>query len=252
MARPILRHLLSSEEFHLLVKGIIDAINKSNIDPALKTKLINKLNENYLNFVNILDRLRKNPLTTKVHFSDGIRDARFLCFRNYVESQLYHWEIANAEAAQLLVEVIQRHGWSLHTGGFTGQTSACNAMLAELKGEKTQEAIEIIKAAEYLQQVESSERDFEILMQERDEQNAKEKPQLINTRKQLYKDLVVVIQSIENLIELNLDEDISALKELNKNVDQIILTITSMARARKTRKKEDAEVEVDENIEQDN
>ena len=68
----------------------------------------------------------------------------------------------------------------------------------------------------------------------------------------MYKDLVVVIQSIENLIELNLDEDISALKELNKNVDQIILTITSMARARKTRKKEDAEVEVDENIEQDN
>jgi hypothetical protein len=240
MIKPILSRYLSSDEFYTLVKSIKTAIDSSSIEETLKEKSQARLNTELSNYESAINRLKKNPLTMAKEEDDNTRDSRFLGFRCIAEAFTYHWDEEKKDAANELIEIIRRHGWSLHNEGYTVESATMNSLIQELKKEPASGYIEKTETQEWLQQLINAQSAFEKTSQESEKLDAQEKPLITSGKKALYKDLMATLNFIESQAEFNPSDDLSL---LINNINQVIINITTSAKARNTRKQTDTATE---------
>lgn len=138
-----------------------------------------------------------------------------------------------ADAAIYLIEIIRRHGWSLHNEGYTAQTAAMNSLIQELQKEPALGYIQTINAEVWLEKLIDAQSSFEAANQESEEIDAQEKPLITSGKKALLKDLIATLSHIESQAEFNTSDDLTTLVN---NINQVIVNITASAKARNTRK----------------
>lgn len=233
MIKPILNNLLFASEFYTLVKNVIKAIESSNLDEGLKTILIARISEYFAAYDAALNRKKVNPLTIKLEGLDTQRDYRFLGLRNSAEALTFHWDEAIKEAAENIVEVIRRNGWTMHRSGYTTQSAGINALMSELAKEPAATDVATTSLGEWVTQLDNSQKAFEATSAEREELDAKDQPILTTTRKQLNADLQSSLNYLESMAQFNKTAE---LEDLIDTINEIITSVTSSARARKTRR----------------
>ncbi|MBR8536523.1 hypothetical protein KDU71_13195 [Carboxylicivirga sediminis] len=233
MIKPILNNYLSSSEFYTLVKNIVTATNDSGIDETLKTVLTARINQNFDIFDQALNRQKVNPLTKEMEAIDFQRDELFMGLRTSAEALTYHWDASTKEAAYALVEIIRRNGWTMHRSGYAEQSAAFNTLLSEIKKEPATTYLATTNLGEWIARIDQCQQEFETVSTKREELDAKDKPLLTITRKQLYEDLLASLRYLESMAMFSPNTEITT---LINTINEIISSVTSSARARKTRR----------------
>ncbi len=240
MIKPIKSRYLSTEEVYVLALNTQALIKSSDIEEQLKTKLLTCINKNILSFEEALNRNKKNPLTISKKEKDIIRDHYFLGLRSYIESMTYHWEESINTSAHSISEVIERHGHSLHNLGYNEETALLNSLIAELQQEPGSTHIATTGAQSWLAKLAEAQIDFEKTKSDAIDHDSIEKPSINKTKTLVIKDLNDVLNYIG--IEEKFNET-PAITDLISKINQNILSVVSIAKARNTRQRKGELVE---------
>lgn len=206
-----------------------------------------KANVNELNAA--LAKTRGLELTAEVYAADDRRDMRFKSFRGFIDHKRYSEDANEREHAEYLWAILNRHSLSLWTLGFTDQTARLNTLFSELdSADKAQDALAAIAATNQYAAVKTSQSDFESIFKARtQEASAKDDdPKVRASRKKLAGNLEALLINIEMAEELNQEageETLSKIKSLIGNVNEVVASAMSIARARVTRAASEEETE---------
>ncbi len=240
MIKPINSRYLSTEEVYVLATNIQTLIESAEIEESIKTKLLTCIKKEIPTFEEALNRNKKNPLTITKKEKDTTRDNYFLGLRCYVESMTYHWEEGINKAAHSILEVIERHGYSLHILGYTEETALLNSLILELQHEPGSTHITTIGAQEWLKKLSEAQIDFEKTKSDAIHIDSIEKPSLVKSRNLVIKDLNDVLNYIS--IEERFNES-TAITDLISKINQSISSVVTIAKARNTRQHKDTLIE---------
>jgi len=233
MIKPIFNNLLSANEFYTLCKNILNALHTSSIDEAIKTQLIERINTYFARLEEAIHRDMKNPLTQELERIDELRDDLFLGFRGTADALLHHWQPEKRDAAQVLIDVIRRHGWTLHRKGYSKQSAAIHSLLTECNTDAVSTSVSTLAISEWLEQLYNTQNAFETTLQQREELDALAKPIVTESRKQVYNDLSSVLKYLDSMAEFSANAELTQLIEV---INEIIANVTTSAKARKTRR----------------
>jgi len=185
-------------------------------------------------------------LTPEVLEADEKRDRKFKAFRAFVEANVYSDDAEISRHAEYLWRIIRRHGASLWSEGLTKESELLNAILNDLKNDgKAEEAIAAIGATAYLNELETAQANFEKLYLDRAKEAAgKIDFKVKETRASLTNNLQALLLNIEVAAALNVEEEMkNKILALIGEVNEVITSIMSNARARIAREKEKEEDE---------
>ena len=119
-----------------------------------------KTSQSFALYQSALEREKKNPFTLLLAGKDGIRDARFLALRTYVEAMSYRLIPEWTAAAEKILEVIRRHGWTAYGFGYKAETAAITNIISEIRNKCAGE-LNLIGANDWLNELEAAQRDFD-------------------------------------------------------------------------------------------
>ena len=178
--------------------------------------------------------------TPEVHAADDRRDTRFKSFRGFVDYKRYSADEAEKENAEHLWSILDRHSLSLWTFGFTDQSAALEGLFSDIDGNsKAQAALQATGAGEEYAALKAAQADFESAYRARAEESAlKDEPRVKDARKKLTGNLEALLINLEMAEKLNQesgDETLSKINSLIANVNEVIGSAMSVARARVTR-----------------
>ncbi len=231
--KPILAHLLSKEEFYTLSKRLLHAIASSAIPAPGKDLLVNRLQAPFQVYEAALNRSVGNPLTKEVEVHDAFRDQCFLGFRTQVEAHTYHWDTSKQAAAKALREVIRRHSWTMQNNGYKKQTAQQGALIQEIGREPAAIQLQLLGLEEWFQQLVNAGQAFEQILQKREMADSQESVTLVDSRKALYNDLQATLSFLESQMAFAASAE---LQQLIHTLNEIITGVTSVAKARHTRR----------------
>lgn len=232
MIKPILYQLLSSEEFYTLCQRIIEVIENSSLEENFKTAILTRIKQHFSAFNEAIHHQKTNPLTVRSGQLDQKRDGLFIGFRTYNEAMSYHWDEEIKAAADFILEVIRRHGWSLHRKGNTAQSASLNSLFGELQKEPATTHVTKAGAGEWLSQLIQSQQEYQTISVQREELDAVEKPTIVSTRKKVYNDLQSTLNYMDSQASFNSNVE---LDDTIGTINEVITSVTSSAKARRTR-----------------
>lgn len=233
MIKPILSGLLSKEEFYTLTKRIFESIQLSAVQPPVKDLLSGRIEAPFKAYESALNRDNGNPLTKVVEEKDSERDQRFLGLRTQVEAYSYHWDVTKQMTAKTLMEIIRRHGWGLHRSGYKKQTAQQGALIQELSQQPAAELIQNLELQPWLEQLVSAGQVFERTLQDRESADSRQVVTLVDSRKALYSDLQATLNFMDSQLAFAPNDE---LKQLINTINEIITGVTTVAKARHTRR----------------
>jgi hypothetical protein len=183
-------------------------------------------------FQSALERESKNPITKLQALKDVVRNDAFVAFRTYNESASARRKEGWSDAANALLSVIRKHGWSAQHLGYKAKTGVLNNIISEIRTKYPAE-LALINSGELLDELQEAEVDFEATAKQFvDVAAATNEPTVVETRPEL----IVALRSMFQFIGLQQiaapSNDLTALiNELN----ELIVTSLSTVRATDTR-----------------
>ncbi|MDD4990838.1 MAG: DUF6261 family protein [Paludibacter sp.] len=183
-------------------------------------------------FQSALERESKNPVTKlQAAKSDMCNDA-FMAFRSYCESASTRRKEGWSDAANTLLNVIRKHGWSAQHLGYKAKSGALNNIISEIRTKYPAE-LALIAAGELLDEVDDSQKDFEATAKQFVEvAAATNEPTVVETRPEL----VVALRALFQFVGLQQIAAPSAdLTALTNELNALIVSSLSTLRATDTR-----------------
>ncbi len=191
-------------------------------------------------FQSALERESKNPVTRLQAAKDLVRNDAFIAFRKNCESASARRKEGWAEAAQTLLSVIRKHGWSAQHLGYKAKSGVINNIISEIRTKNATE-LALIDTGETLNELEAAEVDFEATAKQFvDVAAATNEPTVMETRPEL----IVATRAMLQFIGLQQiaapSDDLTALiNELNALIVSSLSTVrASDTRAENSKKKD--------------
>jgi Family of unknown function (DUF6261) len=186
------------------------------------------------------ERETKNPVTKLQAVKDGVRNDAFIAFRTSNESASARHKEGWSDAANTLLSVIRKHGWSAQLLGYKAKSAAINNMISEIRTKYTTE-LALIGTAETLDELEAAELDFEATAKQFvDVAAATNEPTVMETRPELIVSLRAMLQFIGLQQIAAPSDDLTALiNELNALIVSSLSSLkASDTRAQNSKKKD--------------
>lgn len=217
MIQSINYSLFPSDEFFTFAKAAIAIVElRKDLIPGVQpfyAKTVESLTE----YQSALERERKSPFTKLLAEKDAARDAAFMAFRTLAEAAGYRAKPGWPAASSKIVEIIRRQGWSAASLGYKAETAAITSIISEVKT-KCAEELTLIKASDWLDELEAAQQAFEVVAHESVTATPAEgptiwqvRPQLTNAVKSLFA-MISLLQSATPTPELAATE--TAINEL--------------------------------------
>jgi hypothetical protein len=209
--------------------GIFSGILKTG-HPLLS--FFNKASVALDNYNKAMEREIKNPFTKLLVSGDFTRDNYFYAFRFYIEAFSYRMDNGYAEAANKILDIIHKHGWTAPSMSYKAQTAAVTMIIDEIKT-KCMAEIKLLNADEWFKMVVSSQDSFEALQKESIKNSSNNGPTILETRPILIK----TIKDLFKMTDLKLTEepDSTEYKAYVNAINELISITMSTARANATR-----------------
>jgi hypothetical protein len=238
--------IFQAEETNSMAKQIITTVNTSKSNDEILLKAKSSLEASNERLTRVINGILANPYTQKLAEADDWRDSVYVGGRNTIEA-CTHWvfDIPKKEAAERLLEVINRHGWSLHTFGYQKQSSAMNSLLTEYKKDGFQTDLATISLTVwYNEQVKAQENFENIFNQKANSQSSKESVEKKDAQIPVNQDIEKLITYLNSIIMFNNGNE--TWNKIYNEVDGIVKQMTTVARARRSnQKKEEKNNETD-------
>lgn len=133
--------------------------DEAALDPAVAI-FFTKAGACLKQYQKVFKRVDTKPYTEYKARIDSERDEAFIAFRNYVEACSHRDFDDWMRRAEVLLKVINRHGWSAWSEGYQKQSAIMTSLISELKGQH-QETLERIEAVEWLDELVQKQEAFE-------------------------------------------------------------------------------------------
>jgi hypothetical protein len=226
---------LLPEELAVVARRVLNFISVFvQNDASLKAAydlLINNLNE----LKKSMSKDKKSRYTIKLLEKDAERDNAFICFRDFIKAFRKSNDNLKKEAAKLLLNIIQKYGFTLYKLPVVQQSDVMNRMMSELKQAKNLEAIKILGAAEQLEIMDVATTEYESLRHEKvDVETQQEFLHVRTAFRELGADLKDLIKFLALLKKANYNPEL--LPNIISSIEKEITDAMATARSRETRK----------------
>ena len=243
--------LLSTNEMIILSVRIVELAEGLGIKDGMIGDLINLIRDK----ISILKKSsaveRGSEYTAVIHEKDNIRDDAFLGFRDYVKACQTKNDPETKKAAQLIISLIKKYGWTLYNEGYSVQSALMEKLISELEEKEAQNALNKIKALDWYHDMVTAQQDFEASMIEKiDVELKNEQPGLRDAKGGLIKTLTAFISSITSLDELYPGKFTAVITKIKESA----AGLATAAKSRKTRDEnalEEAEI-IEDDIHKEN
>lgn len=173
---------------------------------------------------------RKQELTEQVNEADRKRDRGFIGFRKHVEADQYNdWNSNAKQAADNLLNTIQKHGTRLHEEGLTVQSALMTSLFDDLDAEQAQADLKTLGLTKWISELKEMQNEFAALFQQRNElESAKDIPTKADAKANLIQAISVLLNGLDFLANTQPD----TYGETSKLVTEIANRIVTSERGR--------------------
>ena len=225
--------ILNTEECYMLNKRLMNVFEVDLAEEATITKVMPRLAELNADLSAILAKNGAINLTDRLAAKDEARNAAFISFRDYCKAFVSEPDPAVSAAARKLTELIHKIGWTLYKQGYTEQTASQEALSDALTEPEYADAIIIINASDRVNNLQSTNADFEEFLKIKIETAAQTN---IPSIKDCKKRMVRYLKPLLTYLELMAHVDTETYLEPVAKVAEAIEYVMTAAKARKTRK----------------
>ncbi len=230
--------MIASTELSILAKRILDILNDANFEDTFIQKVTTLVENDNSEIKKSLNRDSSSNYTEQLEAKDDERDDCFMGFRDYVKASMSRRKYGVKEAAEKLIKLIKKHGWTLYDSGYSEQSAKMELLIQDLKTEEAVNAILKIGGGMWYEDLANSHNEFEELYNKKLEEKTGEEIQLIRKAKRnLGRHLSILVDSL-NILEEVTPNITNAISE---PIDEAIKDVMATARARKTRKENNTE-----------
>lgn len=249
----ILEQLSGSRfQIHLLVVTalqIVALLKKLTPADVLFQKIVESLESCAIKIQQYYDYQKASKYTDIIGKADEERDGIFKSLTEMVSSIMHRKsKPEESDAATQVYGVIENYGVTLYREGYTKETFLMNGLLEELKKAPMVAAIEKIKVTDLVEELRTSEKQFEQLFNDKHEDEDNEDIPQIKTLK---KDILYNLNALVTLIDISAFYKIETFLPVIPQLNGIIMESMKAFRATQTRKETSAE-EDEENNKKDN
>jgi hypothetical protein len=219
----------------------IGAVDAKKIQLPSVVPYLNNASAKCNAFQNAQERESKNPFT-KLQVAKGeVCNDTFIALRKYFESASARRKEGWAEAAQTLLAVIRKHGWSAQLLGYKAKMGVLNNIVSEIRTKYPTE-LALIVGGELLDEVNDALVDFEATAKQVvDVAAATNEPTVMETRPELIVSLRAMFQFVGLQQIAAASDDLTALiNELNALIVSSLSTVRATDTRAENTKKNDA------------
>lgn len=223
--------LFPSDEFFTFAKGVLAIVGPQKGQTPGLEPFVNKATTSLTSYQSALEREKKNPFTLLLAEKDGIRDSAFMAFRTLTEAASYRAKPGWNAAANKIIEIIRRHGWSAASQGYKAQTAALTNMVSEIKGKCTAE-LTLIQATDWLEELEAAQQDFDAVAHQSITEAPTSEPTVVSARPVLTNSLRSLFSMISLLNSGTPSEELTTLETA---INELIVRSLATVKAADTR-----------------
>ncbi len=218
----------------LLTFGLraINAVDAKKLQLPSVVPYLNNTTVKCSTFKSALERESKNPVIKVQATKSKVCDDAFIALRKYFESASARRKEGWSVAAETLLSVIRKYGWSAQLLGYKAKSAALNNIVSEIRTKYPTE-LALIVGGELLDEVNDALVDFEATAKQVVEVAASNnEPTVVETRPEL----VVALRSMFQFVGLQQiaapSDDLTA---LINTLNELIVTSLSTLKASDTR-----------------
>jgi hypothetical protein len=180
---------------------------------------------------------KSSVYTEKMAEKDAERDAAFLALRDFAKANANRSDNRVSTAANVIINRIKKHGWTLYSLGYSDQTANLNLLFEDLDAPDAVSAMQVIGAEGWYADLKNAQAEFENTYKEKVSGEAQEDYlRLREAFTVLGRHLNVLLDTIGLLQELDETGNIDTVVQ---QINEVITDVMTTARARRTRQTED-------------
>lgn len=232
--------LFPSNEFQTFAERAIQIAEPLRPSVPALAPFVTRATGSYTVFQEAVTREMKNPMTPVLASADSVCDSAFLAFRLYAEACSYRSTTGWSGAAQKILEVFDKHGYTAYKLGYKAQNAAETNIISELKKNCTAE-MTLIGATIWFTEFETALEAFKTVFDQSLASIPKGTPTIVSTRPALVADLKSLFSMID-LLGQNDDapaELKSAIVLLNNLITTSLASVKAAATREENAKKEE-------------
>lgn len=193
--------LLSVEAVLELATQTGDTISSNHADDPLLSSSLTALAEPKEQATLAIGSSRKQELTEQVNDADRKRDRGFIGFRKHVEADQYNDFNADVkQAADNILDIIQKHGTRLHEEGLTVQSALMTSLFEDLDSDSAKADLDKLNLTNWISELKTMQSEFADLFQQRNElESAKDIPTKVEAKANLVQKVSVLLNGLDFL-----------------------------------------------------
>ncbi|MCW3805581.1 DUF6261 family protein [Plebeiibacterium marinum] len=217
--------------------------NEENITPTL-LPFYNKVKKQHEVMQNAFEREFIDPFTKKKAKANSNRNQSFHAFRHFIKACCMSINETVRASGEKLMLVINKHAKYISKLGYKKQSSAEISVIYEIRKDCMPE-LETCSATVWFEEMESQQEIFETVMQESLIYELHEKPKLVDTRKELDKNLRSLFTLVDLLSQSTPSDELT---QLNQNLNQLVSETMITARSVDTRKRNQLKNDIENDV----
>ncbi len=225
--------LLNSNEIYTTSCRVNEACKVSFSGDEFVVTLCSNIDTGNRDLAKGLGKSLNSNFTPLLLLQDQARDNAFIGFRDYASSYSHSSDNVMAIAGLNLTAIIETTGNSIHSMGYAVETAKLNTLIANFGTPAALRDMETIGATKWYNELKTSQDAFETIYKTKiDTESAIDLPLIKESRGRITK----FLRALLNYIEISGEMDSKIFGPINDKIDEIIIEITAIARARQTRK----------------
>lgn len=233
--------LLPSDELFTFTKRALPIVEAKKEQIYGLEPFYAKTSQAFALYQSALERETKSPFTLLLARKDAVRDPAFMAFRTYVEAASYRATPGWADAANKILEVVRRHGWSAVALGYKAETAVLTNIVSEIRN-KCVDEINLIGATEWLNELDAAQQDFDAVAHQSITEAPVGEPTIAGIRPALTNSLKSLFSMISLLQSTTPTDELAALETaLNELIVRSLSTVKAADTRAENAKKEEVQ-----------
>lgn len=230
--------MLNVEECYALNERLLNVF-QTLVEETFVGKILPYLVEINAGLSATMANIGSSDLTKQLAEKDQARDQAFVGFRDYCKAFTSAPNSGQSVAAEKLVTLIRRIGWSLHRQGYTQQSASQDSLIEALAEPEYANAVATIKAGSWVKSLLETNAALETVLHQKNNLIAYDNvPPVNECKRRMVKYLKPLLGYLEVMGELEPETYTDAVTQLSEEIEYIM----TIAKARKTRRENLPEV----------
>lgn len=225
--------LLLPPELKTTSERIVNTVNESIKNEPFIGEIVSVIETDKKQLDEALLHERINEYTKVLLGKDLNRDGAYLSLRDLARSFTHRLNPVEAQAGELIVDIIEKHGWQLHRLPYAQESAELNLLFVELDTPAATAALKTIGGESCYAELKTAQVEFEKTYDQKISVQIMENyPYISQSKRKLAQHLQTLLDCIEILVEIR---GIEKYKIAVEKLNTIITETMTIARARKTR-----------------